>query len=78
MNNFNTVFRAVKEQCGKAEKIEGSKSFEAISTAANIPAQRLDFYLETLESVGLIKYSIEKWFIQLTPYGKVKDRIFAD
>jgi len=78
MNNFNTVFRAVKEQCKKTERIEGAKGFEDISAAANVPMQRLDFYLETLESVGLIKYSINNWIIQLTPYGMKKDRIFAD
>jgi hypothetical protein len=78
MNNFNTVFLAVKEKCGDAEIIEGSTCFEDISSAANIPLPRLDFYLETLASVGLIKYSTDRRFIQLTPYGKIKDRIFAD
>ena len=78
MNNFDTVFAAVKEQCGKNDGIEGLKNFEQICKTAKIPLNRLDFYLNTLESVGLLKYSMDNEYIKLTPYGKMKRKVFAE
>jgi len=77
MNNFDSVFVAVKEQCGTNDAISDQLCFEKIAKAAKIPLSRIDFYLNTLESVGLIKYSMYDKYVRLTPYGKIKSHVFA-
>jgi len=77
MNNFDNVFSVVKEQCGDKEIIEDAACFDRISEAAHIPSGRIDFYLDTLASIGLIKYSIGNGYIKLTKYGKQKKQVFS-
>ncbi len=78
MNNFNTVFLAVKKYCGDKGVTEDSSCFEAISKATKIPLNRLDFYLTTLQDLGLIKYSITDGYIKLTAFGKKQERLFTE
>jgi len=77
MNNFDPVFSVVKNHCSNGDGVENPHCLEEISKACKLPLDRLDFYLNTLEAVGLIKYSMSRHYIKLTPYGKLKSHVFA-
>ena len=78
MNTFNDVFVAVKKYC---DTDAGSKDvkdcFGFIAFNANVPPDNLDFYLNVLQDLGLIKYSRADKTIHLTGFGKMQKRLFA-
>jgi hypothetical protein len=78
MNNFNSVFLAVKKHCENDEFDERPNVFEAIALDANVSLFTLGFYLDTLQTLGLIKYSFENSTIRLTSFGRKQKRLFAD
>ena len=78
MNNFDLVFSAVKDNCGESGIVDSIDCLEKIARSTKIPIARLDFYLNTLEAVGLIKYSMENHFVKLTTYGKLKTKVFTE
>ena len=78
MNNFNEVFAAVKEVCGTSGVIEDTECFRSITKKTGIQPHRLIFYLDTLESIGLIKYNADRNYIKLTEYGMLKKKLFMD
>jgi hypothetical protein len=75
MNNFNQIFLAVKKHCSDGCSEDGR--FYNISETANVPIEKLDFYLSTLQDLGLIKYSWKNQTIHLTNFGKKQQRLFA-
>jgi hypothetical protein len=77
MNRFNNVFLAIKKLCGSSGKMEHEDCFETLAKEAEIPLVRLEFYLDTLQDLGLIKYSFDDCVIRLTSFGKQQDRLFA-
>lgn len=70
MNNFNRVFLAVKNQCGKQKLLAEVDSFEAIAEEANVPVASLEDYFSHLQNLGLIKYSMKERYVHLTAFGK--------
>jgi hypothetical protein len=76
MNKFNEVFLAVKSCLTANEKLDG-ECFSMIAERANVPVEKLEFYLSTLQDLGLIKYSTKDRTIKLTAFGKKQDRLFA-
>jgi hypothetical protein len=78
MSIFNTIFLAVREYCNRIPDSRPEIScFEEIAAKAHIPIENLEFYLDTLQNLGLIKYSWEKKTIRLTAFGKKQERLFA-
>ena len=78
MNTFNSVFLAVKEYCSRnSETPAGVNGFAEISYKADVPFEKLDFYLSTLQDLGLIKYSWVDKTVILTKFGKMQERLFA-
>ena len=76
MNNFNAVFETVKKHCDHS-RVTGGSQFEAISQETGIPFERLDFYLSTLQDLGLIKYSFSEQVIELTSFGSKQEKLFS-
>ena len=76
MNNFNRVFEAVKELCGDQYVVNDPDFFSELARSLHLTPDRLDFYLDTLAAMGIIKYSTDKGFIKLTSYGKLKKKLF--
>jgi len=77
MNMFNEVFISIKDYCNKKEIKTGSDCFEEIAQGLDLSVHQLDFYLSTLQTLELIKYSWNNKTIQLTAFGKKQDRLFA-
>jgi len=76
MSNFNKIFAAVKKQCHEEGCINGNNHFEKIASEANVSLERLHFYLECLNDIGVIQYSSENKSILMTDKGKKAGRIF--
>jgi predicted transcriptional regulator len=72
MNNFNKIFEIVKEKCRESESdsISGIDQYRKIAGEAGISLERLHFYLECIEHIGVIKYSPESRAITVTSKGK--------
>jgi len=78
MSIFNTIFLAVREYCNRIPvPLPEMNCFEEIAARACVPVDNLEFYLDTLQNLGLIKYSWEKKTIRLTAFGKKQERLFA-
>ena len=75
MSNFNNVFTAIKGQCGKQISFAEISCFETIAKEADVPISKLPLYLNHLQDVGLIKYSIMDKFIHLTPFGRTQEKL---
>lgn len=78
MNNFNHVFIAVKKHCDETGVAGGQDIFEKVASEAGVPILKIDFILNTLQNLQLIKYSIEEHYIKLTAFGKKQERLFTD
>jgi len=78
MNNFNKVFLSIKKQCGKQKNLAEINNFDAIAKEAGVPADKLPLYLNHLQDIGLIKYSLADKFIYLTAFGKKLEKITAE
>jgi len=75
MNNFNKVFLAIKKHCEKQKLLAEINSLEAIAEEVNIPVSKLGLYLDYLQGLGLIKYSISENYIYLTSFGKTQEKL---
>ena len=75
MNKFNEVFLAVKSCLKNNEKNDGC--FDTVAKLADVPPEKLEFYLNTLQDLSLIKYSAKDKTIKLTTFGKMQERLFA-
>lgn len=76
MHNFINVYSAVKKHC-EIEGFKGNKDwFETIAESANVPVGNLEFYLNTLQNLGLIRYS-PNGSIELTETGVHQESLFA-
>jgi len=78
MNNFNSVFLAVKKYCENDGLDNNPGVFEVIALDADVSLFSLGFYLDTLQTLGLVKYSFENNTISLTAFGRKQKRLFAD
>ena len=78
MNNFNKVFLSVKKHCG-ADGINADENcFKMIAEHADIPLDKLNFYLNSLQDLDLIKYSWNDKSIHMTPFGKMHEKLFMN
>jgi hypothetical protein len=79
MNKFNDVFLAAKEYYEQCPSISHECDFEKVANAAGVPPAELDFYLNILQQMGLIKYSItEDKYLFLTGYGVKTKTLLTD
>jgi len=69
MNSFNAVFMAIKNHCAGQKHIAEIDCFEQIAKEADIPLTRLPLYLDHLQNIGVIKYSLKEKYIYLTTFG---------
>lgn len=76
MNAFNSVFLAIKECCNNVN-CGGKDCLAEVSYRSGVPLDRLNFYLNILQDLGLIKYSWDDKTIHLTGFGKMQERLFA-
>jgi len=76
MNNFATIFLAIKKQCEEAESTGIPPTLDSIAVECNIPTQRLELYINCLHGVGFITYYASSGTIILTDVGKNKQQIF--
>jgi hypothetical protein len=70
MNNFNKVFSVIKNQCEKQKSLAEISSFETVAKEAGVSMDRLPVYLNHLQDIGLIKYSVTDKYIYLTSLGQ--------
>ena len=75
MNDFNTVFLAVKKHIEKQKLLAEVNCLEIIAKDANVPIGKLPVYLDYLQEAGLIKYSMSEKFIYLTSFGKKTEKL---
>jgi hypothetical protein len=76
MNNFNKVFTTVQRSCTEKGAIEGGNQFQKLAMEVGLPLDRLHFYLDCLNEVGVINYTSRKKAISLTEKGTKVERIF--
>lgn len=77
MNAFNDVFLAIKEHSGTSNGKSDEVCVSKIALTANLPADKLGFYLDFLKELGLIKYSKSDNLVRLTAFGRKQERLFA-
>jgi hypothetical protein len=73
MSSFNKVFSVIKRHCEKQKLLAEIRGFAAIAKEANVPIDKLPVYLDHLQDMGLIKYSVSEQYIYLTSLGKKQD-----
>lgn len=77
MNAFNVVFLAIKEHSDTSNDMANEICVSKIAATANIPADKLDFYLDILKGLGLIRYSKPENLVRLTAFGRKQERLFS-
>jgi hypothetical protein len=78
MNNYNQVFFAIKKYAAIQGMLTGGHCFEVISRESNVSYTLLFPYLTNLQKLGLINYSFEENFIELTEFGQKTEKIFGE
>lgn len=77
MNNFNVVLNAIRRRC-HAIGWSYCDCFDCIKSDLNPQYHDdIDFYLDFLQDLGLIKYDTENKGISITVKGKFTERLFA-
>jgi len=76
MKNFNAVFLVVKKYCGESGITGDVACFEAIARELDIPVTAVDFYLNALQDLGLVRYSLHEGYIKITPFGQRQEKLF--
>lgn len=69
MTNYNKLFNAIKTECEGQRSFAEISNFENIAKQAGLPLDKLPVYLNHLQDMGLIKYSIADRYIHLTSAG---------
>ena len=77
MNNFDKVSKTIKVYCNDSERpskaVYEMLSKIAVNEGTFLP---LDFYLETLDSMNLIKFASQEKTISITQKGKDTTNLF--
>ncbi len=74
MNNFNNVFVAIKNYC--AENRSEHASTQAIASRLHMRIERIEFYVNCLVEIGMLRYS-ENGLVALTDTGKKRAEVFV-
>lgn len=77
MNNYNQVFFTIKKYSLIDGMLRGTHCFEVVSRDSGVSYSALFPYLTNLQKLGLINYSFEENFIELTEFGRISEKIFA-
>jgi len=77
MNSYNRVFASIQRLSETKDFLKGTHCFDMIRDAANVPFSRLFDFLTSLQNLGLINYSFEDNYIELTELGKKQDKLFV-
>ena len=75
MSNFNKVFLVVKKKCTEQKNFAEINCFPTIAKEAGVPKDKLSLYLNHLQEIGLIKYSMDENYIYLTAQGHKQDNV---
>jgi predicted transcriptional regulator len=78
MNNLNKIFGLVQEMCESDSVVESPKKFQQVAAEAGVTVERLHFYLECLQEIGLVTYSTKRKTIILTEKGKTARYVFPN
>jgi predicted transcriptional regulator len=70
MANVDKVFSIIKREIENQKRFGELSNFRSIAMSANVPFELLPMYLSLLQSKGMIKYSVEHKYIQLTSEGR--------
>ncbi len=76
--NFKKVLSIIKHHCGDSTSFSHEDCFSKVATDANVPLKQIQLYLDLLQDFGLVKYSMEEKFIELTPFGKKLDVVIKE
>lgn len=79
MNNYDVIFTIVKKHC-KQRGAQDRNCFDKITSEIEFSTdmKHVDFYLDSLQNMGLISYSEFEKSIFLTDKGKRTELIFSD
>jgi hypothetical protein len=75
MSNFDKVFVAIKSQCRKQKAFAEISCFEIIAKEAEVPINKLPLYLDHLQIMGLIEYSVVDKYVYLTSFGNKQEKL---
>ena len=76
MNNFDIVLTAIRQNCEKGI-VPQSDCFDLVKAELKLKDEEgIDFYLDFLQDLGLIKYNYSNRLITLTERGRHTDRLF--
>jgi hypothetical protein len=77
MNIFNVVLAAIRLRCAQTD-VPYADCFDFIKEKIDVKYhENLDFYLDFLQDLGLIKYSIADRHITLTARGRATETLFT-
>jgi hypothetical protein len=77
MSEFNRLFIVIKANCERQKSLAEISCFGKIANESGIPVEKLNFYLDKLQQLGLIRYSIPDQYIYLTAFGKKQKQLSA-
>jgi predicted transcriptional regulator len=78
MSNFNKIFALVKKHCIGGSLHPDETKFEEIASEAGVTFERLHFYLDCLQEIGMLRYDKKNRKISLTSKGEKAKRIFSE
>jgi predicted transcriptional regulator len=78
MNNFNKILVLVQNHCHDHHEICSEEKFEKIAGEAGVSLERLHFYLDCLQDIGLIRYIQDGRKISLTSKGVKAKYVFPN
>ncbi len=76
MNNFDTILFAIQKECGEKKMISGAGQFQKIASCVGLSVVRLNFYVDCLGEMGLLKYDPRDRLISLTAKGEAANHVF--
>ena len=77
MNNFDTILFAILKECGNKKMMSGAGQFQKIASCVGLTVLRLNFYVDCLGELGLLKYDPQDRVITLTAKGEAANHAFS-
>ncbi len=78
MNNFDNGLGVLKKRCEGDKTITGEDAFREVAAEMEMPLEKLYFFLECLESLGLISYSLRNKTISITEKGSTTEKLYGE
>jgi len=78
MNNFNRIFSTIKKHCGERDSAKEAPLDQVEADVEIINGMNSIYqYLDVLQDLGLIVYSVHSNTISLTEKGKQTEKLFT-